>query len=301
MLPPDVLSTLASIVSASRQLALVAADAEARGLIVSDLIGAGGFSLVFEAQNDAGACALKIPWLCPSEPAGPRRVVRDVDRVRLVSVRDQPDAVELLRASCDRQNGHPSEVLPALIAHTLLGGVDVALLERIRGPNLAQRMPMTPSDAVEAMRKTACAVQSLHRSFGPHGDLQPSHVMIPDAEGPARLLDPLCHPNWVGTNRYTLGRSDARQLADLGALVAMTAELFGGDVRWSTTRAEQIASGVADASMRAALGVDLERGLTRVPRKLRQWAMDAGKTYLDAMFDDQIAPDCRSIIDALAG
>ena len=124
-------------------------------------------------------------------------------------------------------------------------------------------------------------------TFGPHGDLKPAHIVL-HGGGRVRFLDPLVPAGWIGSAGYTLGppggeatadmHDRERRSRDLGALVAIAAELAGESVGWSAGRARQLANkdgGTTD------LRAHLESAFKKTPTAIAKFGRTAGNLFLD--------------------
>ncbi len=197
-------------------VAAMAREAEHQGLAPGRLLAWGGYSAVFQAEpEDLGPCVLKVPWppryqvgdipITMPPAAGPNRLRRDepTGHVRLDRPANFDDAAMLLRESLAQQQGRKAgRPLARLLRSLSLARVPVGLYERLQGPSLEELVYRDPERARSLLAPLARALLELHRVFGPHGDLKPSHVF---AEGEAVvLIDPVVSPGWLGSLGYAL-------------------------------------------------------------------------------------------------
>ncbi|MCZ6690955.1 MAG: phosphotransferase [Planctomycetota bacterium] len=315
--------TLADLAAAGQLLGRVAMDAEAQGLEMGRIVAVGGHSVLVAGERENSV--IKIPSVLAGRGnvSDPRRRGQGPNRVRQVSptgpivlqgVRTQEQAEELLVAACDRHETALSVRLPRLLGRRDLAGVPVAIFEYLRGRSLGDAAPLPPAESGLLIRDVASALGELHDVFGAHGDIKPDHIFLQGPDRMVKFIDPLSHPHWLGSVGYMLGwhRSagpddeEARGLRDLGALVAIIAEMHGGDVGWDGGLVYLLAN---RGNGRFGRGLDFDRvrddlrkGLSEVPSRLQSWAMEMGERYLDHIEGGGI-PDkgyCRGKLKELA-
>jgi len=329
------MSTLDDLLHTADRLRRVRDAALRRRWRVGALLGAGGFGAVFaldgasEEEHATVAAegldpdatdldgwildgsAIKIPVAWPqaeanhtvvAHGAGPHRIVQITETGPFVTrgIDGIQQAEAILRASAAQQARHSSPVLPEVRLVAELGGVPVAIYERLDAVPLPHLIANYPDTARAALPAIAASLQVLHSTFGHHGDLKPEHVLWDPASESARFIDPLRGADedaWIGTWGYTLGPvlapdgTRAGILEDLGALVAIAAATLGHPALWGrwchqTINAHngRFGRGLAfDAIEQAVHGVFAAPPIIPGP-----W-LDAASAYLDAFRNRSLA------------
>ncbi len=278
-----------NMVAAASELVDAAAAAPAKGLQLGALVRTGSYGTSFANGAAASDEVITLAWMMPGmsqQSAGGNRLLsfvkpetpsaEDVEPV-LETLQRRKDVAKLLYKACVRQQRAPTSVLPALRGGGTLGDLPFARHERLKGTTLRTMVAM--DDGI--WPQIAAALLKLHNEFGPHGDLKPETILL-QCDQQVRFLDPICDAVWFGTSGYTLGTVVNRRLADLGALVALMAELYGADVRWRgipMMLARQRQGGPPVDSNRLAIGLD--QALHHLPPTLRAWAMEVGRAYIE--------------------
>jgi hypothetical protein len=326
-------ATLESLIVEYPGLAPVVADAAKQDIRVGRLLGAGGYSGVFEATSPRwGESVLKIaglefagPVLIDVGELGPYRgpLPHSVYHISGPSKTgplfpSAPATLEqanwLLEGACRRQQrveaGDPLARLHALLD---LDGRAAALLERLHGQSLRSLLAAAPGEARGLIPAMVRALMVLHDTFGEHGDLKPDHIFVENSE--VRFIDPLPEESGcIGSLGYALpcmvwGLASGR-LKDLGSLAAILAELWGGTVGWDEElilRMANLKNGrFACRDFKVEHVLDRMRdGTTAVPPPVRSWILDIGQGILDTLrVADTGRPGdpgwCRSRLEALA-
>ncbi len=310
-------TTLQALAEFGERLARAARAAESQGIEAQEVIGIGGFSLVYAARTvEYGECVLKLPWVVPHNRDWlfDRTDVPAAVRVTLVSptgpyVLESPhnltEAARLLTSSAERIQSHVAG-LPLAQVHAILDldGLPGVLEERLTGFCLRNWLRCSDEVPSQMISPLAKSVQSLHEGpFGPHGDLKPDHAFLDRQTGEIRWIDPLVSACWLGTPGYTLNMpvgqdpgstwwepklfEELRRLKDLGALAAIVAEMFGGSLGWG---AETISAMANQDNGRFGRGFDppAVRESHRIgtaniePPALREWVIEMADATFDA-------------------
>jgi hypothetical protein len=301
----------------------VAADARRRGLAVGPLLGTGGYAVVVEAVSPQhGPCALKVPWVTPADehpdavPAGrgPNRIeqVSETGPFVLTGPRTLDEAAALLERACARQR-RSGDAGPLARLHEVveLGGRPAALLERAPGESLRSSVDGDPARARRVMPGVARALQALHDAFGGHGDLKPDHIFVDGDE--VRFVDPLGDDSeWMGSIGYALpfvAQTAGPLAADLAALAAVLAEVWGGTVGWDGRLAYALVNQLNGRFGRylppEQVLARMREGLRGVPPPVASWVLEVGRTVLRVRpaAGGHATPDaawCRARLSALA-
>ncbi len=304
------MATIDDVISLGERLRQLREDAATQGLELGELIGHGGYGVVFGLSGPRfGANVVKLPLIWPdfddehpdvvSRGHGPNRITQVSPTGPFVArgARSEEEARELLEAACDRQTARPCAVLPRLIGRVELAGTPAAIFERLGGLPLRRHGPVWTRSFEGFCRHLSEALLILHRDFGPHGDLKPEHILCTGLDFEVRLIDPLpITDRWIGSVGYTLGRAlsfgltegvSAEELAraqDVGALVPTLAELFGRDVGWGGRVLYVVANRF---NGRFGQGFDpkrlvesLDRAIGDVPEPLRAWLARVGRDVI---------------------
>ncbi len=191
-----------------------------------DLVGAGGFSVVWRAENTATGrvVALKLP-------RNPDFIAHLRREVRIAAIVHDPQVAGILESRLDHD--------PPFLAMPFVAGTDLAL------PGHAPP-PERIVDAFRAFEKIARVVSRLHRAGVVHGDLKPGNIRV-GPDGLVHLLD-------LGLARHQVS---VRQNSTLRAsVVSVTGEKIAGTLEFM---APEVMSGGAPgaASDVYALGVVL--------------------------------------------
>jgi serine/threonine protein kinase len=162
------------------------------GLMIDDVIGAGGMGTVYRARSVDGA-ALAVKFLAPSLAAEPELVARFWREVALLERLDHPGIVKV-RAHGERE------------------GLPWFAMDLIEGPTLAVRLAKGVLSVEEARAIFARLFQALAHAHGHgiiHRDLKPANVLL--ASDGARLADfGIARLDMeVATRKTQLTRSDA--------------------------------------------------------------------------------------------
>ena len=167
---------------------------ELDGLVVEELIGAGGMGTVYRARalGDEGA-ALAVKFLSPSLAAEPELVARFWREVALLEELDHP-AIVKVKAHGQSQN------------------VPWFAMELVDGPTLAVRLakgPLSLEEARTIFSRLLDALDHAHDHSVVHRDLKPANVLL--ASDGARLADfGIARLDLEATTRKTqLTRTDA--------------------------------------------------------------------------------------------
>jgi serine/threonine protein kinase len=143
---------------------------EVDGLVIEDVIGAGGMGTVYRARGPAGAM-LAVKFLAPSLAAEPELVARFWREVALLERLDHPGIVKV-RAHGERE------------------GLPWFAMDLVDGPTLAARLAKGVLSVEEARGIFARVFQALahaHAHGIVHRDLKPANVLL--ASDGARLAD----------------------------------------------------------------------------------------------------------------
>ena len=146
--------------------------ADLDGIVIEDVIGAGGMGTVYRARATAnGGGALAVKFLSPSLAAEPELVARFWREVALLEKLDHP-AIVKVKAHGERE------------------GLPWFAMELVEGPTLAARLakgPLAASEAREVFARLFDALAHAHAHGIVHRDLKPANVLLA-ADG-ARLAD----------------------------------------------------------------------------------------------------------------
>jgi serine/threonine protein kinase len=145
---------------------------ELDGLVIEDVIGAGGMGTVYRARasGEAGG-ALAVKFLSPSLAAEPELVARFWREVALLEKLDHPAIVKVK-------------------AHGQREGLPWFAMELVEGPTLAARLakgPLSVREARDVFARLFDALAHAHAHGIVHRDLKPANVLLA-ADG-ARLAD----------------------------------------------------------------------------------------------------------------
>jgi len=167
---------------------------EVGGILVEDVIGAGGMGTVYRARGHDGQ-ALAVKFLSPSLAAETEFLARFWREVALLEKLDHPGIVKIR-------------------AHGEVQGVPWFAMDLVDGPTLAGRLAEGPLDLREAERIFAGLFDALgyaHEHGVVHRDLKPANVLL--ASDGARLAD-------FGIARIDLQASTAKtQLTQTAAIL----------------------------------------------------------------------------------
>lgn len=166
------------------------------GLVVHEIIGAGGMGTVYRAVPQTGGApggALACKFLAPSLAAEPELVARFAREVALLEKLDHPGIVKVR-------------------AHGERDGVPWFAMDLVEGPTLAARLSEGPLSVAESRGLFAQLLDALAHAHGRgivHRDLKPANVLLA-ATGP-RLADfGIAHPDLgTATRKTQLTRTDA--------------------------------------------------------------------------------------------
>ena len=146
--------------------------ADLDGIVVEDVIGAGGMGTVYRARATAnGGAALAVKFLSPSLAAEPELVARFWREVALLEKLDHP-AIVKVKAHGERE------------------GLPWFAMELVEGPTLAARLakgPLAVGEAREVFARLFDALAHAHAHGIVHRDLKPANVLL--AGDGARLAD----------------------------------------------------------------------------------------------------------------
>jgi serine/threonine protein kinase len=144
--------------------------ADLGGLVVEEVIGAGGMGTVYRARAATGE-RLAVKFLSPSLAAEPEVVTRFQREVSLLEKLDHPAIVKLK-------------------AHGEQEGLPWFAMELVEGPTLAGRLgqgPLVMNEARAIFARLLAALAHAHERGVVHRDLKPANVLLaPDG---ARLAD----------------------------------------------------------------------------------------------------------------
>ena len=300
------MSSIADIAAFAQRLTAIERSARQQGYEFGDIIGYGCHGVVLVArgpQIDDAVVKLPLLWpgpqTSPHHHAGPRRLFQlsETGPFALETVTEE-SARELLLEAITRQAKRPCRVLADILGQLECAGTPAVLYERLGDPHRSAGRYFQLQDAGRLhgfFRDLAGALRKLHREFGAHGDLEPNHIFCVGPASQPRLIDPLCHGHWFGSLGYTLGWApfdepgdQARRVHDLGALVAIIARLFGGDLGWAAhirVLANRHSGYFDQEASLERLRRDLIDGLRKVPEPLHSWAIDTGHAYIDNHID----------------
>ncbi|MBN2576633.1 MAG: serine/threonine protein kinase [Deltaproteobacteria bacterium] len=145
---------------------------ELPGMVVEDVIGAGGMGTVYRARSlGEGEGPLAVKFLSPSLGGEPELVARFWREVALLEKLDHPAIVKI--------KGHGERE-----------GLPYFAMELVEGPTLAARLgkgPLAVEDAVAIFTRLLDALAHAHEHGVVHRDLKPANVLLA-ADG-ARLAD----------------------------------------------------------------------------------------------------------------
>jgi len=191
-----------------------------------DAVGAGGFSLVWRAEDTATGrvVALKLP-------RNPDFIAHLRREARIAAVVHDPQVAGLLESRLDHD--------PPFLAMPFVAGADLAIPDRAPAP---ERIV----DAFRTFEKIARVVARLHRAGVAHGDLKPGNIRV-GRDGLVHLLD-------LGLARHQVS---VRQNSTLRAsVVSVTGEKIAGTLDYMAP--EVMSGGAPDAASDVyALGVVL--------------------------------------------
>ena len=145
---------------------------ELGGLVVEEIIGAGGMGTVYRARSlDNGQAPLAVKFLSPSLAAEPELVARFWREVALLEKLDHPAIVKVK-------------------AHGQSQDVPWFAMELVDGPTLAVRLakgPLSVNEARAIFSRLLDALAHAHAHGVVHRDLKPANVLL--ADDGARLAD----------------------------------------------------------------------------------------------------------------
>lgn len=152
---------------AAPEEALLAAGDRAGDFVIAEPIGRGSFGTVYAAAHAVIGRRAAVKVLREQEDE--RKVAAFIEEARLVARLRHPHIVDVLTFG------------------RLDDGRHVQVMDLIEGPTLAEhiaeRGPVTLTDALPILRGIASALDAVHRSGVAHRDLKPANVMLERTEG----------------------------------------------------------------------------------------------------------------------
>lgn len=272
---------------------MLRADAEltARGLVVDDILGRDGSSVVYRARDTRLERLVAIKMA----PAGP-----------MSGVVQRRFAREVLVAAALR---HPN-IMPVFESGVLADGRGYLVMPLATGRPLSELIcegPLTVHDAVRFTREIAEALQFLHNSGFVHRDVKPANVLI--ESGHAVLTDfglavPLRPGVRESSRRLTDGRDGATSAPEVHADTSRHAEreAAGGTIPYMSVEA-LLGDGQPNPQYDIfALGITLYEMLTgELPLRfvsVRQFAAQRATVPMPDI--RSLRPDCPEALDAVA-